>query len=146
MDVWNHEADVLSILVGINDVWHETLNGNGVDAERFEAIYRMLIADTIKRYPNMKIVMMEPFVTKCSTVADNWLFFHEGIQARAKITKKIAEEMGVIFLPLQNVFDDACNTVDAAYWANDGIHPSPAGHQLIADAWIDMFEENVLNK
>ncbi|MBQ2701526.1 MAG: hypothetical protein IJF64_00915, partial [Clostridia bacterium] len=63
-DVWNLSPDVLSILVGVNDVWHEIQEENGVDLERFERMYRMLIGDTKKRLPNVKIMLMEPFVLK----------------------------------------------------------------------------------
>ena len=31
-------------------------------------------------------------------------------------------------------------TVPASYWLGDGVHPTPAGHQLIADAWIKAFK------
>ena len=37
-DVWNHNPDVLSILIGINDVWHEIWGKNGVDIRRFEKV------------------------------------------------------------------------------------------------------------
>ena len=36
MDVWNLKPDVLSILIGINDIWHEIGDKNGVDIVRFE--------------------------------------------------------------------------------------------------------------
>ena len=35
-DVWNENPDVISILVGVNDVWHEIQNNNGVEIDRFE--------------------------------------------------------------------------------------------------------------
>ena len=65
-DVWNLEPDLLSILIGVNDIWHELDYKNGVDVERFEKVYDMLISDTLKRLPNLKIVLLEPFVLKGS--------------------------------------------------------------------------------
>lgn len=62
-DVWNVSPDVLSILIGINDIWHDLFeNPNGVDVVRFEKIYRMIIEETKERLPNIKIVLCEPFV------------------------------------------------------------------------------------
>ena len=54
-DCWNLEPDVLSLLIGVNDVWHEVGAGrNGVDAARFEKMYRILVEDTLERFPKMK--------------------------------------------------------------------------------------------
>ena len=61
-DVWNHQPDVISILIGVNDVWHEIYGGNGVELHRFEKVYRMLIEDTQAHLPNAKIILCAPFV------------------------------------------------------------------------------------
>ena len=61
-DCWNLQPDVLSVLIGINDIWHEIDADNGVDITRYERIYRMMIEDTLKVLPNTKIVLCEPFV------------------------------------------------------------------------------------
>jgi len=36
-DCWNLQPDVASILLGVNDVWHEFDGKNGVETERFDA-------------------------------------------------------------------------------------------------------------
>ena len=144
-DCWNREPDVLSILIGINDVWHEVGEGrNGVDAERFYNVYRMLVADTLKRFPNMDMILMEPFVLKASATVDNWEYFNTETKLRAEAVKQIAGEFNKVFLPLQDKFDEAMNICPASYWAADGVHPTPAGHQLIADQWITAFKEKIL--
>jgi lysophospholipase L1-like esterase len=63
-DCWNLKPDVLSILIGVNDVWHEIGSQNGVELDRFIKIYDMLITDTLKVLPNLKIILCEPFVLK----------------------------------------------------------------------------------
>lgn len=62
--------DVLTILIGVNDVWQEIKN-NGVEINRYENIYRMLINETLERLPNLKIILIEPFFLK-GTAADEW--------------------------------------------------------------------------
>ena len=62
-DVWNNNPDLISILIGVNDVWHESAN-NGVEADRFETVYRMFIADTLKRLPNVKFIIIVHFLLK----------------------------------------------------------------------------------
>ena len=61
LDVWNLQPDVLSILIGINDIWHEVSYKNGVDIVRFEKVYRALIEDTKKALPNVQIMFRAVF-------------------------------------------------------------------------------------
>lgn len=145
-DVWNLNPDVLSILIGINDVWHEIMGKNGVDPERFEKVYRMLIEDTLKRLPNIKTVLCEPFVLEGSATgtkdSETFLKFRE-IYKYAAIVKKLAEEYGLYFLPLQKRFDEAAERFGAEHYLYDGVHPMVAGAKLIADEWLKLFREKI---
>ena len=143
-DAWNHEPDVFSILIGVNDVWHEFGGKNGVEADRFYNVYKMLVTDTLNRLPNVKMILMEPFVLKASATEGAWEAFRSETELRAAAVKKIAAESGQIFLPLQEMFDQAAEKVPASYWLGDGVHPTTAGHQLIADAWIGTFRREIL--
>lgn len=143
-DCWNLKPDVISLLAGINDVWHELGDGNGVGEERFYRIYRMLAADTVERLPGVKLLLMEPFVLPGRGTEDGWEVFVREMPLRAKAVRQVAEEFGAAFLPLQGMFDEACKREKPSYWLMDGVHPTPAGHQLIADAWIEMFRREIL--
>jgi lysophospholipase L1-like esterase len=143
-DVWNLNPDVLSILIGVNDVWHEFGGLNGVETERFDKVYRMFIDDTLAVLPNIKIMILEPFVLSASATEGNYEEFRGEVEKRAAVSKKIAEDKGLIFIPLQDKFDKAAETVSASYWLADGVHPTPAGHALIAEEWIKAFENSVL--
>lgn len=146
-DVWNCEPDVLSILIGINDVWHDLKpNGlaNGVDIETYEKFYRMIIEDTVKRFPDIKIILLEPFYLKGSATAERYDFFQR-VKEYAKIVKKLAGDYGLAFVELQNKFDLAAEKFGAEKYLYDGIHPDVAGAKLIADEWLKTFR-NVINK
>lgn len=139
-DAWNQQPDVISILIGVNDVWHEFGdNHNGVDAKRYEAVYRMLLADTLERFPNVKFLLLEPFVLCAAATEGRWDEFRHEVRLRAEATARLAEEFHQHFVPLQESFDNACKLQPAEYWIADGVHPTPAGHQLIADAWLAEF-------
>lgn len=58
------EPDVLTILVGINNVWDELNYNDAQESDRFRKIYSMMIEDTLKRLPNVKIILGEPFALK----------------------------------------------------------------------------------
>lgn len=147
-DVWNLQPDVLSILIGINDIWHEVSYKNGVDIERFEKVYRMLIEDTKKALPNIKIVLCEPFVLhgwatdNTEDMPNKFEKFSE-IHKYAKVIKKIAEDYDLFFLPLQEKFDEKAKLNGAEHYLYDGVHPMVAGATLIANEWVKLFEEKI---
>ena len=143
-DCWNLEPDVLSLLIGVNDVWHEVAAMNGVDEKRFCNVYRMLVADTLERFPDMKMILMEPFVLKASATEGAWDTFYSETRKRAEVVRRVAEEFRQTFLPLQTMFEEAASLCPASYWLGDGVHPTPAGHQLIADKWLAAFEKEIL--
>ena len=140
-DFWNLKPDVYSLLIGVNDVLHEAAAQNGVEAERFDNVYRMLLTDTKKLFPDLKIILMEPYVLKVTATEEDWEFIQDEIGKRQKIVKNIAEEFGLKFVSLQEKFDEAAKNGHASYWLADGVHPTPAGHQLIAEEWIGAFRQ-----
>lgn len=141
-DVWNLQPDVLSILIGINDIWHELSNKNGVDIVRFEKFYRMIIEETKQVLPNTKIMILEPFVLKGVATEAKFEQFNE-IRTYAKVIKKIAEDYNLPFVPLQDKFDEMSNKFNEAIYLYDGVHPNVAGATLIANEWLKVFEEKV---
>lgn len=141
-DVWNERPDVLSILIGVNDVWHEIAAENGVDIERFERMYSMLIEDTLERLPKLEIILCEPFVLEGRATEDKFGEF-AAVYEYAKIVKKLAGKYGLHFLPLQAAFDGAAKKFGAQAYLFDGVHPDVAGATLIADEWIKLFEREI---
>jgi len=41
-----------------------------------------------------------------------------------------------VFIPYQTVFEKAQQLAPGEYWTYDGVHPSVAGSQLMAQAWL----------
>ncbi len=139
-DVWAAKSDVLSILIGVNDVWHDLDGLNmGVEIGRYEKVYRMIIEETRERFPEIKMILMEPFVLKGSATESMYDGFL-AVKDYAKVVRKLAEEYGLYFLPLQEKFDRAAETGNAERFLADGVHPNPAGAKLIADEWIALFD------
>ena len=133
IDALNLNPDILSILIGVNDTWHEIGNRNGVEVPRYAQFLRMLMQWTKEASPKTKIVLLEPFVLVTGAVDESWI---DEINARRQVVKEVAEEFGVIFLPLQDMFNEATKLAPANYWLKDGVHPTAAGHKLISDAWL----------
>ncbi len=132
-DIINLKPDYMSILIGVNDVAHELTMQCGVDTEKFEKIYGMLIDEVKEALPEIKIIILEPFVLKGSATLDLWEQFKEEVKKRGKVAKNIADKYNLKFVPLQDKFDILCTDGDTRYWSIDGVHPSAAGHQVIKE-------------
>lgn len=138
----------MSMLIGVNDVWHE-LGGrcNGVSAEKFEKIYDMLIGEIFEALPNIMIMILEPFVlegaatTTTETEPERWNYFKTEIPLRAAVSRRIAKKYGLPFVELQDKFEYACKQAPASYWLKDGVRPTPMGHWIIKNEWMKVFQE-----
>ena len=148
MDIINLKPDYMSLLVGVNDVWHE-LGGrcNGVSAEKFEKIYDMLIGEVLEVLPDTKILILEPFVLEASatsateTEPARWNYFRTEVPLRAAVARRIAGKYALPYVELQDKFDEACKKMPASYWLYDGVHPTPMGHWIIKNEWMKTFKQ-----
>jgi lysophospholipase L1-like esterase len=124
---------VLSILIGVNDIWHK-LNGkyNGTP-EVYRDGFTALLERTREALPNLTLVICEPFVLRCGAVNDTW--FPE-FETRRAFAEQVAQDAQALWVPFQKRFDEAVAAgTEPSYWAADGVHPTPAGHALMAQAW-----------
>ena len=126
---------VLSILIGVNDIWHKLAGRYDGTVADYESGFRALLQRTLKALPDVRIVICEPFVLRCGAVNDDW--FPEFDQRRA-VAKKLADELSLTFVPFQSMFDAASKQAPPAYWAGDGVHPTLAGHALMAKRWREV--------
>lgn len=134
VDCLNLKPDVLSILIGVNDTWHEKNHQNGVEVERYKLVYDMLLDWTVKTLPEIKLVLMEPFVLVTGAVSEDWV---PDIDARRVVVKELAEKYNAVFIPCQQIVSDAAAKAGAdELILRDGVHPSVMGHQVLADAWL----------
>lgn len=140
-DIINLKPDVMSILIGVNDVWHEIGDlKNGVDAEKYFKIYSMLIEEIKAALPDVKIMILEPFVLHGSATAEFYDYFRTEVKKRAEKAKLVAEKYDLKFIPLWEKFDEAYKTAPEGYWLKDGVHPDSPGHELIKREWIKAFK------
>ncbi|MBR1970655.1 MAG: SGNH/GDSL hydrolase family protein [Clostridia bacterium] len=139
-DIINLKPDVMSVLIGVNDVWHELEIENGIDADKYFKIYDMLIEEVKNALPNIKIMIMEPFVLKGTATRENYEYFDAEVKKRAMMSKKISEKYSLPYVELQDGFDELSKNIDASYWLYDGVHPTAMGHEYIKKEWIKAFK------
>ncbi|MBR2632940.1 MAG: SGNH/GDSL hydrolase family protein [Lentisphaeria bacterium] len=130
-DAINIRPDVLSILIGVNDTWHEMSYSNGVEPARYDKFYRMLLDWSLESKADTKFVLLEPFILKFGFITSAWV---DEISERQQIVKKIAADYNAVFVPLQKKIEEAADAArNPALVLRDGVHPTLYGHQLIAD-------------
>ncbi len=140
-DFINIKPDYLTILIGINDVWHELGGRNGVDNKKFFKVYCDLIEEIKAMLPDVKIFILEPFVLEACATEDKYNVFRKETEMRAVSAKVVAEKYGLTFIPLQEKFDKATEKAEPSYWLGDGVHPTAAGHELIAKELVAALEK-----
>jgi lysophospholipase L1-like esterase len=136
-DTLDLEPDVLSILIGVNDV--PRIINNKYSIKKWEETYIQVLDKTTKALPNTQIILCEPFILPSDDIGwtkEKTESYQIVISEMQKIVKELADVYDAIFVELQQPFNDACKKAPAKYWIWDGIHPMPAGHELIARSWI----------
>ncbi len=131
-DCLDLQPALVSILIGINDTWRRYDSGDPTSAESFEADYRAILSD-VRQHTTARLVLGEPFVLPVPEDRRAW---RVDLDPKIAVVRQLACEFGAILLPLDGLFAQAAARREPAFWAADGVHPSPAGHALIAQAWL----------
>ena len=140
-DIVNIKPDLMSLLIGVNDVWHEFHeNPNGVDADKFYKVYCLLIEELQQALPDMKIMILEPFVLHGTATDLHWEGFDVETRKRAAMAKKVAERYNLTWVPLQQGFEALLEQAPADFWLRDGVHPAAPGHAYIKEQWLKAFD------
>ena len=133
-DTLDLNPNVLSILVGINDT---LANGDRAETvEQFEATYDSLLAKTIAALPLTKVILGEPFILPVGKYKETYAAQLAEVKNRQAVVAKLAWKYHLPLIPYQAIFDEACKKAPADHWSWDGIHPTYAGHGLMAQEWL----------
>ena len=134
-DTVDLKPDLVSILIGVNDIWH-MLNGDYKGTRKdYETGYAALLERTRKSLPFARIVVCEPFVLRCGAVDNKWF---------PPSSTNVAKPRSV--LPMRPLRPGSgfsrCSMprrrlLPRSYWAQDGVHPTMAGHAFLAKAWLE---------
>ena len=129
------KPDVVSILIGVNDVWHRSGDRSWLPTDEFTAQYRSILTET-KEKTSAKIIMLEPYLA----YTDDKAFFREDLAPKIEAVRGLAREYADIFIPLDGIIAAASVHSAPTSWAYDGVHPTEAGAHLIAKHYADAFD------
>ena len=144
---WQKDAislnpDVVSILIGTNDVDKALRKGNTIDVDVWKAQYKALLDSTLSINPEVRFILCTPFVAKAGRMADTSDYNERELMISSLqiAIASIAQEYNAVLVPFDILVRDKITSnpdIPASYWIWDGIHPTPAMHYLMAQMWID---------
>lgn len=144
-DIFELQPDYMSLLIGVNDVWHRLNSGIPLDLAQFERTYDALLCELREKLPQTKLMLLEPFVLRgtgtddCAQMPDRFSVFSKNVRDVAAVVRALAQRYALPFVPLQEAFDNAATIAAPSYWLSDGVHPTCFGHELIKRAWLNAF-------
>jgi acyl-CoA thioesterase-1 len=126
-DCLEHKPDILSVLIGINDLYHRYSGPEelpeAVYPDEYESTYRQLLS-LVKRKPNSQLVLIEPFMF-CDD-SGNKIF--QDLRAYIRIVHNLAEEFDAVLVPLQGRIDEQIKKIPPEKWSQDSVHPYTWAH------------------
>jgi lysophospholipase L1-like esterase len=132
-DMLDLRPTTVSILIGINDTWRRYDSHTPSPLPEFAASYRRILQAARERL-GARLVVCEPFLLAVRQEQRAW---REDLDPRIGAVRLVAMEFGATYVPLDGMFAAAACRTAPDYWLADGVHPTPAGNGLIAQAWID---------
>ena len=128
---------ILTLLIGINDVWRAMDANDPTSTEVFAENYEKLLTMT-KEKTDAKIVVLEPFGLRCGAVTDAW---RNDIDPKLYVIRKLAQKYADALIPLDALFSAKSLEKEPAFWAGDGVHPTLDGHRFIALKLLEVLDK-----
>jgi lysophospholipase L1-like esterase len=126
------KPDILSVLIGINDVAFRYTASDPTPLNAFEATYDTMLKQA-RNACNPKLVICEPFLLAHPEGIDVW---REDLDPKIQAVRELARRYNAIYVPLDGAFAAASTRAAPSFWAEDGVHPMPQAHALIAQTWM----------
>ena len=126
------QPDIVSIMIGINDVWHRHSHNILTTDEDVERNYRAVL-EAIKTRTKARILIIQPLLMESANpgVAE----LRGELTAVQAIIKRLADEYADAYLPLDTILNTETKEAPT-YYTGDGIHPTPNGACFIGEAYL----------
>ncbi|MEY4323597.1 MAG: hypothetical protein RL410_1378 [Actinomycetota bacterium] len=132
-DVLAHNPTRLSINIGINDTWRRYDDNDPTSVTAFELNYRDVLDRTLAAGP-VELVLCEPFLLHVQPEMATW---REDLDPKIDVVHRLAKEYNATLVTFDQHFTELSTSQPMDELAADGIHPSVAGHLIMANLWLD---------
>ena len=131
-NVLSIRPDVITIFIGMNDVWHHYAKGIETTNEEFEHNFKTLL-EKIKNDLNVPVIIIEPFIID---ITPELTMMRAELWQKVDIIRRLAREHASEYIALDGSFASACIKHPLTYYSLDGVHPTEEGHKFIARRWL----------
>ncbi|MBD3943431.1 hypothetical protein IF188_17200 [Microbacterium sp. NEAU-LLC] len=131
-DILAAGPDVLTVYIGVNDMWRRFDNDDPTSAEDFETTVAGLL-QTARDAGVPRILLIEPFFVPVRDDQVSWL---DDLNPKRDAVRRLAERFDATLVELHDAVTAAAAEHGAAAIVPDGVHPTPQGSAIIADAWL----------
>lgn len=125
-DVAVHAPAVISILIGVNDMWRRFDADDPTTSADFERDYRAILDAA----GSARLVLIEPFLLPVREEQTTW---RADLEEKIAVVDALASEFGAVLIRADR---ELRARGDNAGLAADGVHPTPAGHRALAELWL----------
>ena len=143
-DVLDRRPSVLTVHIGVNDTLAAFFDGRATPLDLFEERYADILDRSLAAGIS-RLVLVEPFFVDTDLPSVRWgegyEFVHTDLAPRQAVVRALATRVGAAFVPLQSIVDVVAARRGPTMVAADGVHPTPLGHRLIAEAWLAAYEQ-----
>jgi len=122
----------VSIMIGVNDTWRRYDSGDSTPIEAYARDYRAIL-EAVRDRLHARLIILEPFLLPVPPDREAW---RVDLDPKIAAARALAQEFNAIYVPLDGLFAEAATRREPAFWLPDGVHPTPAGHAFIAQAWL----------
>jgi lysophospholipase L1-like esterase len=135
---WDADAigaapDWLSVMIGINDIWHAfgSQPTKAVPIEEYATTLRGLLRRAVDR-TGCRLIVAEPYIIEPDRAEPQ----RAETDRYGLVAREIAAEFDAVCVRTQDAFDAVLSHTTPADWAGDRIHPNRPGHAVIAQAYL----------
>ncbi len=128
-DIIDFQPDIVSLMIGINDVWWRVLSIEETDQSFEQNITAIL--EGIKTRTNAKILLIQPFLLD----VEDKRALRGDLNGKQAIVLRLAEKYADAYLAVDDLFAE--KAPDPAIYASDGVHPSTEGARFIAKCYLE---------
>jgi lysophospholipase L1-like esterase len=129
------KPDIVTILIGVNDVWRQ-FDTHGI-VQIDHAAYEKNLTEILEKLKTSarKIFVLTPFLVK----KNDGHPMYKMVQEYREIAVKVARKAGTEVIDLQAVFDRCMEKAEPELYSLDTVHPTICGHMVIAGELLKAF-------
>ena len=126
------QPDVVSIMIGVNDVWHRYAVTHVMTTdEQIEVNYRSIL-ERIKKETSAKILILQPF-----TEGERLALMRDEVERVKLIVNDLAEKYADAYVKTDDLMHADENYGKPDYFTPDGVHPNVTGAKFIAALYLE---------